>query len=110
MNGNKWVNSLMQIALILLASLIVVGATWQVGQSAGAQPAFERGDFDRERPEGERGELGGRGDDHHSADLSLRGIAEFGETIMKMVVVITAIVLGQRAWAWFQMKRTTTKG
>ncbi len=120
MKGNKWLNSLLQIALILLASLIVVGATWQIGQSSSAQAAFERGE-PPDRPAGDRpephdhedrpeppdfGERGERGGGHHSADLSLRGIAGFGETVVKMVVVITAVVLGQRAWEGFQTRRT----
>ncbi len=106
MRGNKWLNGIVQIALILLASLLVIGATWQIGQGASAQQTFERGgenDGDRhERPNfDERG-----GNSHQAEWFSARGIAGFGETVIKMVVVITAIVLGQRAWETYQARRS----
>lgn len=119
MKNNKWRNGLIQIGCILLASLLIAGATWQIGQSASAQAAFERDGRPEGRGESNDGhdhdhdhgdEHGGDGrsrDDHHSADISLRGIAGFGETIVKMTVVIGAIVLGQRAWASVRNRQAT---
>ncbi|MGB1252774.1 MAG: hypothetical protein ACPG8W_19325 [Candidatus Promineifilaceae bacterium] len=107
MTSHKLRGSLSQIAWILIAALIVVGATWQIGNSASSQQSFERGEgrgeFE-ERGEG-RGEGRGRGRGDVAEGFSLRGIAGFAESLIKMFVVISAVLLGQRGWGWLQSKR-----
>ncbi len=122
MKRNKWLNSLLQIAVILLAALIVTGVTWQVGQSAEQSDSPGEGreqgrigddedddddDDDEDEDDHDHGHGRHGGGDHgHEAEwFSARGIAGFSETLVKLTVVIGAVVLGQKGWSRFQSNK-----
>jgi hypothetical protein len=87
--------TLLRIAIIIAACLVVTGVTYAVGQTDWANQAPTR--FERSRAEGdssppatsERRPVGGR--EGRSADLSVRGWLGFGQTLIPMTVVITLV-------------------
>ncbi len=93
-----------RIFVILLAAMLVVGATWAVGQSstsAGDATAVVRGD---------RAELAGaegrparsadrEGGDHHAAQfLSVESWLSFSKTLVPLVLIITLVALPTSLW------------
>lgn len=97
-----------KILVIVLVAVLVGGATWLIGNQAGASGAFPergaRGDFDGDgdRPEGfpdgsgfpERGGREGRGE-RDGDGFNLFGIAGFAKTLIPITLIIALVVLVQ---------------
>ncbi|MEZ4679404.1 MAG: hypothetical protein R2932_34805 [Caldilineaceae bacterium] len=99
-----------RIVIILVAALVVVGATWAVGQSGGnsggnsgsfarrTRPEFSAEAGRPARPDGELREFGERGGRDGAQLLSLRGWLGFGQTLVPMAIIIALVALPTSLW------------
>lgn len=92
MKNNKFMNSLIQLSTILLAALVVVGATYAMGQRATASGIDgERGGVERDSHDDH--------DDHGHSDHGhdghgpggFRAIAGFAKTLLPIALIVGVV-------------------